>query len=997
MTKQKRGNLSGRLRKASILAGAFGMAFLASQTAKAEETASFSAYEKQELKKLVAENALQVTNGKVTMQENEKANGLMVEGKAEELSKAKFTFQKDFDFSSLTAGNLIVDGVAQKKRDVKLKFYLDDSSKSFASVSLCKQKRDDVWKIARNYCADLSEMKITAKHKLSFQIDAAGDKDVKVLLRSVLFSASSVPVVSFDLDETQGSISEMRSDDKHEKECYGSVTVKVPKGYRSEYTTKECKTQTCDLDYIRGRGNSTWWPNKKPYKFKLDKKADFFGMGKNKHWVLLANYYDVSMLRNKYTYWLGKEMGMEFTPECVFVDLVMNGEYLGSYYLCEHVRVGDSRVDIDDLEENDTTKNAVDAETISGGYLLSMYPDESEGANKIIKTTRENSFLIESPDFEDYMNEAQYKYISEYMQKTEDAIYGEDFKDENGRSYTEYMDVDAAIDYYLIQEISKNGDAFWSGSTYLYKKRNGKLFWGPLWDFDYVAWAATDFSSDDDGSGFECNTRTWFAQLLRDDTFFQKIKARWNVLREKLLDSCKSGGQIDKYADQLAVSQKANYQIWDMYSEGYYDGKPEETSKITWEGEVSRLKTWITKRVAQVDKTFDEMQPKICTLTYMSDGKVYKKENILKDTYVETLPEAPKKNGYIFKGWYTKTKIDKKDYEYIFDSYQCRVMEDMTIYAKWEKVKKSPKAVKLAFEQKDYYVYRYSDIQPKLAVFPFAASRENIKWESSDKTIGTVSDTGYVSIEKNLGVTTITATTAEGLSASCKIHVVDYGQIMELRGFEISKTSLTLKKNTYSRLYALTIPEKYNAAEYGKMIWNTSDASVVEVDSCGNLFAKKAGTAVIVLSNQYRDGLYFCKVTVTDPDAAKKGSTITSGNLKYRILEKGKVNTVSCIGMKDKKETAITIPAAVKYGKTVYKVVSIGKSAFKNCTALKKVRIGTNVEAIGDKAFYGCKKLEVLTIDSKKVKSIGKQALKNTNKNVKVKGKKKYKQELKQK
>ena len=101
--------------------------------------------------------------------------------------------------------------------------------------------------------------------------------------------------------------------------------------------------------------------------------------------------------------------------------------------------------------------------------------------------------------------------------------------------------------------------------------------------------------------------------------------------------------------------------------------------------------------------------------------------------------------------------------------------------------------------------------------------------------------------------------------------------------------------------------------------------------------------------------------------------------------------------MKDKKETAITIPATVKYGKTVYKVVSIGKSAFKNCTALKKVRIGTNVEAIGDKAFYGCKKLEVLTIDSKKVKSIGKQALKNANKNVKVKGNKKYKQELKQK
>ena len=76
-------------------------------------------------------------------------------------------------------------------------------------------------------------------------------------------------------------------------------------------------------------------------------------MGKNKHWVLLANYYDNSLLRNKITYWLGSQLNMPFTPKSEPVDVVMNGDYYGSYFLCEHVRVGETRVNIDDLEANE--------------------------------------------------------------------------------------------------------------------------------------------------------------------------------------------------------------------------------------------------------------------------------------------------------------------------------------------------------------------------------------------------------------------------------------------------------------------------------------------------------------------------------------------------------------------------------------------------------------------------------------------------------------------
>ena len=133
------------------------------------------------------------------------------------------------------------------------------------------------------------------------------------------------------------------------------------------------------------------------------------------------------------------------------------------------------------------------------------------------------TFAIESPDFEDYTNVEQYNYISNYVQQTENAIFGKNFKDSDGISYDEYLDVDSAIDYYWVQEFSLNGDAFGSGSTYLYKKRNGKLYWGPLWDFDYVAWGATEFSGENQVEGLNLARNPWFIKLFSNEKFRYKF------------------------------------------------------------------------------------------------------------------------------------------------------------------------------------------------------------------------------------------------------------------------------------------------------------------------------------------------------------------------------------------------------------------------------------------------------------------------------------------
>ena len=197
---------------------------------------------------------------------------------------------------------------------------------------------------------------------------------------------------------------------------------------------------------MRGRGNVTWgFADKKPYKIKFDKKQDILGMGKNKHWALLANRFDGSMLRNRLAMYIASRLGMEYTPKMLPVDLVIDGKYMGSYYLSELVRIGKNRVDIDELTPDDNEEP-----NITGGYLLAIEPNLSvkpAPEQNTVTTERGEAFSFESPEFyseddDDILGTAQQKdYIKEYLNETEEAIFGENFKNSNGISYTEYLDV----------------------------------------------------------------------------------------------------------------------------------------------------------------------------------------------------------------------------------------------------------------------------------------------------------------------------------------------------------------------------------------------------------------------------------------------------------------------------------------------------------------------------------------------------------------------------
>ena len=266
------------------------------------------------------------------------------------------------------------------------------------------------------------------------------------------------------------------------------------------------------LTQIKGRGNSTWAAEKKPYQIKLDSKTDLLQTGrsgnKSKTWVLLANYYDPAMMRNTIALNLGNALGMESNVECKYVDLYYDGEYRGCYLLAEKVEVGGGRVDITDMEDineeanpgvdledlptaTDVTSNGAtytycvgmaSPEDVTGGYLLEM-DFQVRAVEEIcyFRTTRNQYIVVKSPEC---ASKEEMAYIATLYQEYEDAVYNNGVNPDTGKAYTDYVDLESLVHYYLINELAKNMDGFQS-STFLYKEAGDDVMtMGPLWDFD---------------------------------------------------------------------------------------------------------------------------------------------------------------------------------------------------------------------------------------------------------------------------------------------------------------------------------------------------------------------------------------------------------------------------------------------------------------------------------------------------------------------------------
>jgi len=368
---------------------------------------------------------------------------------------------------------------------------------------------------------------------------------------------------------------------------------------------------------IELRGSSSQLFPKKQYSIELRDEvgngisSSLLGMPAEEDWVLFAPYNDKSLMRDVLAYKLGRDLG-RYAPRTRFCEVVMNGAYLGIYVLIEKIKRDNNRVNIAKLNPDE-----VSGDDLTGGYIIKIDKESGSGnggwSSSFTPPNRSSSqqiyYQYDYPSAADIVIQ-QKNYIRQFMNNFESTLIGTTFNDPvNG--YAKYIDVDSFIDFFIMNEVSKNVDGY-RLSTYLHKKKDsdgGKLHMGPIWDFN-LGFGNANYCTQGNPEGWVTNFNNlcskdnwlipfWWDRLYQDGAYRNKLAARWDYLRSNELETTRIISYIDSVANVLNIeSQQRNFQRWpvlNMYVwPNYYVG-PTFGSEVNW------LKSWVVSRLSWMD------------------------------------------------------------------------------------------------------------------------------------------------------------------------------------------------------------------------------------------------------------------------------------------------------------------------------------------------------------------------------------------------------------
>lgn len=305
---------------------------------------------------------------------------------------------------------------------------------------------------------------------------------------------------------------------------------------------------------IKARGNWTRIGfSKKPFKLKLDKKQNLLGLTpeKSKHYALLAHADDTNgYMRNFTSFNLGERIGLPWSPGMQPVELVVNGDYRGLYFLTESIRVGDGRIEIEELEDN-----ATEPDLISGGYIVEL--DNYDEDNQIrmdekacVDWQHLDKLRITWDTPENY-SDLQKKFVTDQFTAINNAIGA------NKDDTWSYLDLDMAARYYLVNEIIGHTEAY-HGSTYLYRDRGEDQKWvfSPLWD------AGNAFRGKTDEFFYNCDPfgNTWIPSMRENRMFNDKVKETWLWFMQNEYDGIEE--DLDDFASHISSAVKYDRRRW---------------------------------------------------------------------------------------------------------------------------------------------------------------------------------------------------------------------------------------------------------------------------------------------------------------------------------------------------------------------------------------------------------------------------------------------------
>ena len=333
---------------------------------------------------------------------------------------------------------------------------------------------------------------------------------------------------------------------------------------------------------IKGRGNWTWENiYKKPYKLKFAQKVSPLGLDRSKHFILLPNAVDWSgYLRNETGFELSRQLGMPYTTRQLPVEVILNDEYIGLYFLCEKIRVEDGRVDIIEQQDMET-----DPYNVTGGWLLEFSYDDNAVFSQFENNDPSNNWLQIVAQSPEVLSQVQRDYIHDFIYHADSCIY---VADKTDIGWERYFDINSLVRFYVIHEIMENVESF-SGSLFMFKEYGSdeKLMFGPVWDFDNSAKPEYGANANHFIFYYDSPFRfVWIRELLKFPHFQQVVRQVWKEFKDNDVLS-KINDHAAQWRSKLVAVEFNDKMRWRTYSSMHSQDAPANylnhiARKVAW-------------------------------------------------------------------------------------------------------------------------------------------------------------------------------------------------------------------------------------------------------------------------------------------------------------------------------------------------------------------------------------------------------------------------------
>jgi len=368
---------------------------------------------------------------------------------------------------------------------------------------------------------------------------------------------------------------------------------------------------------IEYRGGKPKPGEQNPYNFETrtvtgaNNNVPLLGMPKENDWILLANYNDKTFCRNVVSYEIFRRMS-HYAPRIKMVEVLINNEYQGIYFLAEKIKQDAGRVDIANLTSTD-----ISGDNLTGGYIFKI--DEYTATNSwksnyapVDHPDKPVYFVYDDPAASDLV-QVQKDYLKNTINAFEKVLYSSNFRDPiNG--YPAWIKTNSTLDFFFVNELARNIKGY-KENCYYFKDKDSKdkrIHSGPVWDFDSgfknLDNTCTPFRATD-GSGWshrinDCtnkvNSNGWIIRLMQDPAFAKALNSRYSTMRQSFLSTTYINNLIDSVANLAKDAQVRHYTKYNILGSQAGDAEV-DAQPTTYAGHIAKLKSWIQTRLNWLD------------------------------------------------------------------------------------------------------------------------------------------------------------------------------------------------------------------------------------------------------------------------------------------------------------------------------------------------------------------------------------------------------------